>query len=114
MRVRIKETRGNYSSWASSCRRGAALLRSKVIGRAALAGKMSDLLAQFDIADRAEQARRRGGERDEAILGGGGTIAADSLNPFDGPELQSSVTAVQVGRYVCSLMCVYVTYPHLQ
>ena len=62
---------------------------------------MSDLLAQFDIVDRAEQARHGSRERDEAILGGGGDGVGDSLNPFSGPELQSPVAAMQVRMGVC-------------
>ena len=57
---------------------------------------MSDLLAQFDSVARAEKARHRDEDRDEAILGGGGDAQADSLNPFDSVELQSPVAAVQV------------------
>ena len=57
---------------------------------------MADLLAQFDIVERAELARNRIGDRDDAVLGGGGDGARGSLNPFDDQELQSPVAAVQV------------------
>ena len=64
---------------------------------------MSDLLTQFDIVDRAEQARRRSGGSDEAILGGGGGGVRDSLNPFDDQELQSPVAAMQVSSNFCKV-----------
>ena len=64
---------------------------------------MSDLLTQFDIVDRAEQARRRSGGSDEAILGGGGGGVRDSLNPFDDQELQSPVAAMQVSSSFCKV-----------
>lgn len=64
---------------------------------------MSDLLTQFDIVDRAEQARHRSGGSDDAILGGGGGGVRDSLNPFDDQELQSPVAAMQVSSSFCKV-----------
>lgn len=59
-----------------------------------------DLLAQFEIVDRAEEARRTNVERDEAILGGRGGRGvdgiSDSLNPFNQPDLHSQVSGMQV------------------
>lgn len=60
---------------------------------------MADILAQFEIVDRAEQARSRRGDRDEAVLGGGGDGTRDSLNPFDDQDLQSPVASLQVIVY---------------
>ena len=66
---------------------------------------MADLLAQFDSVERAEQARRRRGDRDEAILGGGVDGSRDNLNPFDDQELHSPVAAMQV-VFMSSRSCV--------
>jgi hypothetical protein len=65
---------------------------------------MADLLAQFDIVERAELARNRIGDRDDAVLGGGGDGARGSLNPFDDQELQSPVAAVQDRMYPIKLV----------
>ena len=62
---------------------------------------MSDILTQFDMEERAEQARHRGGGGDDAILSGGGGGGRGSLNPFDGPGLQSPAAAMQVSSGVC-------------
>ena len=48
---------------------------------------MADLLAQFDLAEKAQSTR---GERDEAALGDGSSGARNQLNPFDGDQLQPS------------------------
>ena len=62
---------------------------------------MSDILTQFDIEERAEQARHMSGGGDNAILSGGGGGGRGSLNPFDGPGLQSPATGMQVSSGVC-------------
>lgn len=53
---------------------------------------MADLLTQFDIVERAEQARNKRRDRDLGDDGSSG--ARDILNPFD--EEQSPVAAIQV------------------
>ena len=55
---------------------------------------MADLLAQFDIVERAEQARDgRGGA---GSLGGGGDRARAPINPFDDIQELRPVAAMQV------------------
>lgn len=59
--------------------------------------KMADLLAQFDIVERAELERsRRAGRDDDAVLGGGRDGVRSSLNPFDDQEMQSPVATIQM------------------
>lgn len=57
---------------------------------------MADLLAQFDIVERAELERSRRADRDDAVLGVGRDGARSSLNPFDDQEMQSPVAAMQM------------------
>ena len=102
MRMRIRKgSRESKDQRRRSVRAAGERDRSRETGEIGLRSLctyvgMSDILAQFDIEERAEQARHRSSGGDEAILGGGGGGVRDSINPFDGPELQSPVTAVQV------------------
>lgn len=57
---------------------------------------MADLLAQFDIVERAEQARTQRGDHDDVVLGGSDGRFRDSLNPFDEHELDSPVATIPV------------------
>lgn len=57
---------------------------------------MADLLAQFDIVERAELERSRRADRDDVVLGIGRVGGRGSLNPFDDQEMQPPVAAMQM------------------